>query len=258
MKTTEHPPTETGPRQPRMPREVAMRLAETEYQRFLDLLGSLSPEDWGKATECPPWDVRAMAGHTTGMARMASGLKETLRQSLVSKRRGGNPLDALTALQVEEQADLTEDQLVARFAEIGPRAARGRRRTPALVRGMKLPDPQDVGGRIERWTNGYLIDTILTRDPWMHRMDICRATGRAPVLTPEHDGVLVADVVEEWADRHARPFQLHLTGAVGGSFSRGDGGPELAMDAVDFCRVLSGRTADHPVTHDLLDVAVPF
>jgi uncharacterized protein (TIGR03083 family) len=90
-----------------MDREVAMRLAETEYERFLDLLRSLRPEDWNKATDCPGWDVRAMAGHTTGMALMATGLKETLRQSMIAKRRGGVPLDALTALQVEEHADLT-------------------------------------------------------------------------------------------------------------------------------------------------------
>ncbi len=258
MNTTHHPPAEAGPRRSRMDRETAMQLAETEYVRFLDLLRSLSPEDWSTATECPPWDVRAIAGHTTGMALMATGLKETLRQSVVAKRRGGVPLDALTALQVEEHADLTTRELLDRFAAIGPRAARGRRRAPALVRRMKVPDPQDVAGRIERWTNGYLIDTILTRDPWMHRMDICRATGRAPVLTPDHDGLLVADVVEEWTERHGRPYRLHLTGAAGGSFSQGDGGPELTLDAVDFCRLLSGRGATLPVAHDLLDVAVPF
>jgi uncharacterized protein (TIGR03083 family) len=241
-----------------MDRDVAMRLAKTEYVRFLDLLRELSPEDWDKPTECPPWDVRAMAGHTTGMALMATGLKETLRQSVLSKRRGGVPLDALTALQVEEHAALSTTELVDRFASIGPRAARGRRRTPALVRRTKLPGPQDVGGRTEHWTNGYLIDTILTRDPWMHRMDICRATGRAPVLTPDHDGVLVAEVVGEWADRHGCPYQLHLTGTAGGSFARGDNGPELTLDAVDFCRVVSGRVANPPVTHELFDVAVPF
>jgi uncharacterized protein (TIGR03083 family) len=241
-----------------MDRDVAMRLATTEYERFLDLLRSLSQSDWTKATDCPRWDVRAIAGHTTGMALMATGLKETIRQSLASKRRGGVPLDALTALQVEEHAALTTPDLVERFAAIGPRAARGRRRTPAFVRRMKLPGPQDVAGKTERWTNGYLIDTILTRDPWMHRMDICRATGRAPVLTPDHDGLLVADVVQEWADRHGRPYQLKLTGPAGGRFSQGSDGLELTLDAVDFCRVLSGRTAGHAITSDLLEVAVPF
>jgi hypothetical protein len=89
-------------------------------------------------------------------------------------------------------------------------------------------------------------------------MDICRATGRAPALTPDHDGLLVADVVEEWSERHGRAYQLHLTGPAGGTFSRGASGPELTLDAIDFCRVLSGRTATHDVTHDLLEVIVPF
>lgn len=258
MNTAERPPSGTAPRRPRMDRAVAMRLAETEYKRFLDLLRSLSPDDWSKATDCPAWDVRAIAGHTTGMALMATGLKETLRQSVVARRRGGIPLDALTALQVEEHADLTTGELIDLFAAIGPRAARGRRRTPALVRRMTLPEPQDVAGNFERWSNGYLIDTILTRDPWMHRMDICRATGHTPVLTPAHDGRLVADVVEEWAGRHGRPYQLLLTGTAGGSFSRGLGGPDLTLDAVEFCRVLSGRGVHRPVPHPLLDVAVPF
>jgi uncharacterized protein (TIGR03083 family) len=259
MSTTDQLPTNTGRRRPGMDREVAMRLAETEYARFLDLLRSLSHDDWRRATDCPGWDVRAIAGHTTGMALMATGLKETLRQTIVSKRRGGPPLDALTALQVEEHTNLTTSELVDRFAAIGPRAARGRRRTPALIRRMTLPGPQDVGGRTERWTNGYLLDTILTRDPWMHRMDICRATGRTPVLTADHDALLVGDVVAEWADRHDEAYQLHLTGPAGGTFSRGEGGPQLALDAVDFCRILSGRTPDHhPVAHDLLKVAIPF
>ncbi|MEN8704719.1 MAG: maleylpyruvate isomerase family mycothiol-dependent enzyme [Nocardioides marinisabuli] len=258
MSTTDRPHTRSGPRRPRMDRETAMRLAETEYARFLALLRSLTPHDWTRPTDCPAWDVRAMAGHTTGMALMATGLPQTLRQSMLAKRRGGDPLDALTALQVDEHADLTTAQLVDRFAEVGPRAARGRRRSPAVVRRMRLPDAQDVGGRRERWTIGYLNDTILTRDPWMHRMDISRATGREPGLTADHDGVLVADVVAEWAERHARPYRLHLTGPAGGDFSAGSGGPELSLDAVDFCRLLSGRPAPCPTTHDLLDVAVPF
>ena len=76
----------------------------------------------------------------------------------------------------------------------------------------------------------------------MHRVDITRATGRELVLTPDHDGMLVADVVAEWAQRHGRPYRLRLTGPAGGSWrgrARGDSDHEL--DAVEFCRVLSGR-----------------
>jgi hypothetical protein len=91
---------------------------------------------------------------------------------------------------------------------------------------------------------------IMTRDPWMHRVDISHATGAPLVLTADHDGVLVDDVVQEWAARHGRPFTLRLTGPAGGTW--GEGGPELEFDAVEFCRALSGRgTAP-------LDTEVPF
>ena len=59
---------------------------------------------------------------------------------------------------------------------------------------------------------GYLMDIVYTRDVWMHRVDICRATGRQPVLTAEHDGRLIADMVADWAHTNRHMFSLHLTG----------------------------------------------
>jgi hypothetical protein len=100
---------------------------------------------------------------------------------------------------------------------------------------------QDVGGTAERWRFGFLFDVVLTRDTWMHRVDVSRATGREPHLTADHDGVLVADVVAEWAARHGRPYRLRLTGPAGGSWSSGTDGEEDELDAVEFCRLLSGR-----------------
>lgn len=93
----------------------------------------------------------------------------------------------------------------------------------------------------EKWTVGYLLEVILTRDTWMHCVGLCRATGGEPALTADHDGRLVADVVVEWARRHGRPFTLSLTGPAGGSFTSGGGGEPIEIDAVEFCRVLSGR-----------------
>ena len=88
----------------------------------------------------------------------------------------------------------------------------------------------------------------------MHRIDICRAIGREPVLSPEHDGRLVADAVADWARRHGGPFALELTGPAGGTFHAGHGGVGLRVDAVEFCRILSGRAAgDGP-----LATPVPF
>ena len=88
----------------------------------------------------------------------------------------------------------------------------------------------------------------------MHRVDIARATGHTLELTPGHDGRLIADVVAEWARRHGRPFTLTLEGPAGGVFTSGVGGEAIAFDAVEFCRILSGRGAGT----GLLTQEVPF
>jgi uncharacterized protein (TIGR03083 family) len=243
------------PRRPVLPRPTAMRLAATEYQRLLDVLRSLAPTDWAEPTECTGWDVRAMAAHALGMVEMAASLQEQSRQVRTARRRGGVFIDALTALQVEERAGMSAEQIIDRFAARAPRAARGRRRTPSLVRRRRLPDRQPVGGRDEAWTVGYLVDVILTRDPWMHRIDIVRVTGAQHVLTADHDAVVVADVVAEWAQRHGQAYTLRLSGPAGGTWANGSGGPHIELDAVEFCRVLSGRGGPGA---GLLGTQVPF
>ncbi len=244
----------SGLRAPALPRETAMRLAATEYQRFADLLRSLPDGAWTVPSECPGWDVRAMAAHALGMVEMAASIRESSRQQRLARRRGGLFIDALTGLQVEERAHMTPAQIMARFAARAPKAAKGRRRTPGFIRRRAMPDPQRIGGHDEEWTIGYLIDVILTRDPWMHRADIVRATGAPHALTAGHDGVLVADVVAEWAARHGEPFALRLTGPAGGRWREGDAGPRIEMDAVEFCREISGRGQ----AAGLLRTQVPF
>ena len=83
-----------------------------------------------------------------------------------------------------------------RLAPMAPKAARARRRVPGPLR--RIPMKVEVAKVMETWRLGYLLDTIFTRDTWIHRVDIARATGRDLLLTPEHDGRLVADVVAEW------------------------------------------------------------
>jgi len=244
----------TEPRRAVLPRDVAMKLAATEYQRVLELLRSLRQEDWAKPTQCPAWDVRAMAAHMLGMVEMAASIRESQRQQKAAHSRGGRFIDALTALQVDERLHLSPSDIVERYAARSPKAARGRRRAPGVIRRRTMPIPQRIGDRDETWTIGFLLDIVLTRDPWMHRVDITRATGAAHVLTADHDGVLVADVVAEWAERHGQPFTLHLRGPAGGSWSHGETGPHIEMDAVEFCRVLSGRGTGE----GLMATEVPF
>jgi uncharacterized protein (TIGR03083 family) len=199
---------------PPIRRSEALELATTEHARLVGLLRSLGPEDWFRPTDCPLWDVRAMAGHSVWMLGDFTSYRSLFRRmraaTRTAKREGVPMVDAMTAMQVADHASLSRDELVERAAADGPRAAQWRAGANRLFR--RMPMKEEIDGRTETWHMAYLLDVILTRDPWMHRVDISRATGRPHVLTAEHDGRIVADVVAEWARRHGRPFVLTLTG----------------------------------------------
>jgi uncharacterized protein (TIGR03083 family) len=240
-------------------RAEAPALATAEFERLLDQLRSLSLDDWDKPTDCEGWDVRAMVAHNVGMAEAQASPFEFARQQRIARREAGDRpvIDAMTAVQVRERAEREPEQLIAELSRVAPRAVRTRRRVPAPLRAlrMKVDPPFDS----ERWKLGYLMDVIFTRDTWMHRIDIARATGRELTLSPEHDGRIVADVVGEWFRRHGRPCTLTLTGPAGGTFvsaahvGTGDG-VTIEIDAIELCRIVSGRE----VGTGLLTTLVPF
>ena len=237
--------------------DEAMDLAGVEYDRLVGVLESLAPDDWARPTDCDGWTVRDLSGHVVGSLRMAASVREFAKVQLAAKRRakaqGGQEVDHMTALQVEALAGLTTAELVTEARRLVPRATAGRRRAPAVVR-RHVRFPVQMGGIDEMWTLGWLFDVCLTRDAWLHRVDVCRAVGRRPELTADHDGRIVADVVEDWARRHGRPYHLVLTGPAGGRFGDPDAGEPIELDAVELCRILSGRS---PGT-GLLTTEVPF
>ena len=196
-----------------------------------------------------------MVTHLLGFMKANADHAETDRQLGIAGReaeeQGIHWLDAQTALHVREHADLRPAEVTAAVHEWAPRAVAGRTATPAEVLAATfstgLPGESD-------WTYAYLLDVMFTRDVWMHRVDLCRATGQTPVLTPDHDGRIVSDVVADWARRHGQPFTLRLDGPAGGAFTAGQDGPEIRIDAVEFCRILSGRGSGD----GLLGTFVPF
>jgi uncharacterized protein (TIGR03083 family) len=240
---------------PPLSHDEGLDLFAVELARVLELARGLDEAQWAAQTECPDWDVRRMYLHMLGACESGASWSELGHQMLAARRyqrSNGGPLEAaLSATQVADRIALTPDALIERFAAIAPVTVRRRRSLPGPLRRMTMK----VDGPVfERWALGYLIDTIYLRDAWMHRIDVCRATGEAPVLTAEHDGRIVADVVAEWARRHGQPFTLILTGPAGGRFSGRGGGTLIELDAVEFCRILAGRAHGE----GLLATIVPF
>ncbi len=232
----------------------AMGLAADEFAQMIALLRGLKADDWTTPTVCELWDVRAMASHVLAMAEAQASMRQFAHDfRAAGKRSGGKMIDAMTAIQVDERSSLTPAQIIEQLVDVAPKAVRARRRTPAPVR-WAVRMRQDPPFEAERWPFGYLVDTIFTRDTWMHRLDISRATNRPMHLTADHDGRLVADVVADWSRRHGQPFTLTLTGPAGGSWSVGHVGQTLELDAVDFCWIVGSRQTGT----GLLATEVPF
>jgi len=215
-------------------------LATTEYERLLAELRTLTPQDWERQTVCAEWDIRRMIAHLLGAAEAHASVLETIRQvirgSRWAKTNGRPQIDGINAVQIERRDHLSPTELIERVEHIAPKAVEGRRKTPNLVRRVKVDD--SIGGKM---TMEHLMDRVYTRDQWMHRIDLAEAMQRQPLLTADHDGRIVADVVGEWATIHGEPFDLVLSGPAGGTYRSGNGGPTIEMDAVEFCLVLSGR-----------------
>ncbi len=229
-------------------------LAAAENERFVELVTSLSADDWSRQTECPGWDVKAMTCHVLGAMEGHVSIPQFIHQVRAGKKAAGDrpDVDGMTEVQVRERVQLDPAQITARLSDLAPRAARARTRLPAIVRRITMK--VEVDKVMEPWSLGYLFDVILTRDTWMHRIDISRATGRPLHRTGEHDGRIVADVVAEWASRHGRPFTLRLEGPAGGHYTSGSLGEDITIDAVEFCRTVSGRATGS----GLLGQQVPF
>jgi uncharacterized protein (TIGR03083 family) len=228
-----------------------MAMATEEYRRLDDQLRSLTEEEWRAPTACPGWDVRAMVAHLCGAAAGNASLRESLRQARAS-RRHDLPMfiDRVNEVQIDERRESAPHDLVDELARIGRLGVGSRSRIPRPVRALVVPFGPPLGTK----SVGYLMDRIYTRDAWMHRIDIADATGRDLVLTPEHDGALVADVAAEWACAHAKPFRMRLTGPAGLELAQGSGGEEIELDAIEFARLMAGRGS----AEGLLATTVPF
>lgn len=233
---------------------AADRLARAAYAAVLVDLAELSDADWQKPTDCTGWTVRDMIAHLVGAAEGHASMSVFVRQYLWGVRHrkdfGGSGLDGMNQKQINDQGTSSNATLLRRLEELAPRAVTGRSRRARFI--GWAPIRLDEGGSWyvgmpSRTTMGELCAVVLTRDVWAHRLDIARAVGRTPTIDPQVDGPIVADIVADWASRHGQPFTLVLSGAAGGTFATGSTGPPLALDALDFARLMAGRRTDAEV-----------
>src|SRR3954467_14199676 len=139
-----------------------MALSEGEYRRIGELLADLGDDDWHRPTDCTEWDVRELVAHLIGNSESSTSIREMHRQQKLGRRLrpGGPDIDGMTAVQVQERADVSPKQLVRDLADVAVRGVRARRRIPALVRAVPVPFGPPLGTR----SIGYLMDRIFTRD----------------------------------------------------------------------------------------------
>jgi uncharacterized protein (TIGR03083 family) len=223
--------------------EEGMALAEAEYRRFGELLRQLAPQDWSKPTVCTEWDVGQVVAHNVGAIEAQASLREQAHQMRVgrtiAKEKGYDHwIHGVTELQVRERSQVTPAELVGRGETTAPKALKARRRFPPFLRPLRVDFGPVIG---KRPMGSYLIDVVMTRDVWMHRIDLCRAIGVEPVLSADHDGRLIEDMIAEWKHVYGHSFVLELEGPAGGTYLGGEDGERLRMDAVEWIWILSGR-----------------
>lgn len=166
-----------------------------------------------------------------------------MRQYSALPRKGQLPEDAINDRQLRERAGKSPGALIAELRQVGPVAIEKWAYQFRLVKPLVVPHP--VGGRL---SVRHLMWVIHSRDTWMHRLDICRATKREFQLTQEHDGRIVALVMRDVASRlreklGGRAVIVELSGVAGGVWQVGPGEATatIRMDALDFNILVSGR-----------------
>jgi len=217
----------------------ATGLAQSQYDKLLVTLHELSEDEWNAPTDCERWRVRDIVAHLTGWAQAVVSPPEMIRQMRAARKQRdelGGILDAQNEVQVDQRRHLSTTEVLDEFERIIPRFVKRRRIMGGAGRYVPYPAPG-----IGRTNLGFLMNVIFTRDTFMHRIDIARATGRELDLG-EPEQRLVADAAKQWARQSGAVARLHLTGPAGGEYLTADNpAATITGDAVEFCRLLTGR-----------------
>lgn len=218
----------------------AMRLMTSQNQALLETLRGLSGEQWSATTDCAPWTVKDIVAHLLGWAEALTSFSQFRRQLLEGRARTkemGNLLNAVNQVQVDDRAEMGPEEVLQRWESVLPKFERLRTRVSAVGKVIPFYEGSLIG-----FTNvAYLANTIYTRDVFMHRIDISRATGTELHLG-RREQRLMEDVLFDWATRTGAAARVDLEGPAGGSYLVGTGQiATIQGDAIEMARVLAGR-----------------
>ena len=221
----------------------AYGLLSTELERFIGLVETLGPEDWGKPTACSAWNVRDILAHQAGGYASGASYMELIHQYGRIPKLGQLPEDAINEVQLSERSGKSPAELIAELRTVGPIAAQKWSYHFRLLKLLSIPH-RTAGSLSLR----HLMWVIHSRDTWMHRLDICRSTGRKFEQTAEHDGRIAELVMLDVAKSLTRQLDgksiaFNLAGIAGGNWKIGNSEPAatIQMDVLDFNIFASGR-----------------
>ncbi|MCP4141724.1 MAG: maleylpyruvate isomerase family mycothiol-dependent enzyme [Chloroflexi bacterium] len=223
--------------------DEAYDLMKTALDRLIALVEILETDDWNKPTACVEWTIRDMIAHQAGGFASGTGYGEMFRQALRLPKPGQLIEDAINAFQLKERADKLPEELIEELRHAGPIATQKWAYEFRFAKLLAMPHP--IAGTLSL---RYLMHVTHSRDTWMHRLDICRATGREFEQTREHDSriaeLVMLDVANLLAKKKDSPTLIFkLTGIAGGKWKVGKGEPiaTIEMDVLDFNIFVSGR-----------------
>ena len=203
----------------RLRREEVVQGYDEELQRFGELVGSLSDEEWQTPTRCEGWTTADVAAHVVGtLSDIAGGRFDRIGPegvaSIVAERRGRSQQELAEEL---EGAGKVGRDLLASFDDAAWSGPAPTDLTPTLGEGVEA----------------------LWYDAYVHNEDIRAATGRPELRGPGLRCAVghLADLLEQGG---YGPATLALDGLEEFPI-KGGGGQRITGDPHQFVLVATGR-----------------